>query len=1470
MANDNNNVIDILFGVAGGSKIKGASGKLIKGTLDALAKEITVKVKVDADQEYFKKQLEQLKVVQKGSGVTITSPVDSATISSVDKLTKKIEEYYKLKNKVKNLELKGGQPSVEYQIEKRKLDELTKAFKENERVLKNTGKSGKQYAKVLATTSENQLNEKTVADAAKKLEEYYKIKKRLKDLEGRGEQAGTAYQTEKKRLDELTPSLEEYRNLLIKSGEAGEQYVKALKEAEGAERQASKLSIAKLHDKASSLYVTNGFDKVIARSREAKALVDAFNKKVKALGDGATKGQVDSLNEEFIKTETRLREIQKETDTAGLKIMEAFGSKIIQTFAAVLSGFLLSALKKVYTNVVNLDKAVTNLQIATGYTREETKALISAYGELAQQIGATVTEVADAADTWLRQGYSVEEANELIVDSMMLSKLGQIESTEASTALTSAMKGYKLEVADAVGIVDKLTAVDMAAAVSAGDIATAMEETAASAEVSGVSMDKLIGYIATVSEVTQDGAESVGTFYKTLFARMGNIKAGVFVDDETGESFNDVEKVLGELGISLRDSNDSFRDFDDVLGDVAKSWDAYTDVQKHALATAFAGTRQQEKFIVLMENYGDALNYATTAANSAGTAQRKYNEAYLDSIEAKLNELTALWENFSTLILNSELIKLGADILIKVVGFLNKIVAATDGLIVSIPVIAVALAALYSTLLKIKETTVFLTIWNGIKGVLAILPALGTALQSVILSIYAKVAAHKASTIALIEETAATEAATAAQEALNAVSPVAWIILAATVLTALYKVIKKAISAEEDARKEAVEAAKTAKEAWEEVINQLAEVENKLNEVNERVAELQELSANGSITLVEQEELDKLQNSVKLLEAEKDALEEQAEEKKQIAVKSASYAMTKILGEKLNYTTLKKEYGIKDWGARNKTTEAYADEILGDWENATDEQKEYVFDFYDRLKEQKDVLDEYYTGDNLEQWQVDANKAYDAYWKNIHKFMLSTGSSLGDVWESILAMDKFAGAEDAFKKLANGAGASVESLKALYDSDNAVKTMIDYLIELGQFTWDDSEKVKGLVNQINALKDVATTIRKITFLDVLNDGQKEFDALSDALGDIEKQGILSADSISKILESYPDLEKFFELTTDGYKLKSDYAGMSTADILREYAESELQPFVDELAKCEEGTENYAIAQENLNTAIAGYATLLHSAVLEERQAELEEEKDALEEQLDNCKSLIDIRKDLLSTYKEELEYQKELSQKQNSVADLKTQLALAQLDNSAAGQARVRELQEELDSAEEELNDFTLERAISELTSELDDSYDEYQKLINTEVDRIVDEIDSLKSSLNIKLTAPDATGSGGSSTGASSGARSGKGAVAQDLKIHHKGGFVGDGSVLKSNEEFAKLLNGELVVTPTQMDNFMKKTLPAIGDSNRGVSIEYNSPLIEIKCGKIDESTLPELDNIVNKAVTKIKKDMKDALSRTGYRKPI
>ena len=349
------------------------------------------------------------------------------------------------------------------------------------------------------------------------------------------------------------------------------------------------------------------------------------------------------------------------------------GNNFSQTFQNAINKFAqyisvstivlaaMNGLRNMVTYVRELDSAMVDLQIASGMTNAGVSDLIDSYHKLGQEMGATTIEVAKSADTWLRQGYSAQEANELIADSMMLSKLGQIEADEAAKALTSSMKGYGVAVEDATSIVDKFTAVDMAAATSAGDIATAMAETAVGADVAGVSMDRLVGYITQVAEVTQDAPESVGTFFRTLFARMGNIKAGRLIDPETEEDLSDVEATLNGMGIQLRDSNEEFRNFAEVLDEVAGKWDTMSSVQQRAIAVSFAGQRQQEKFLVLMEGYDQAMEYAAISTDSAGTATEKYG-VYLDSIEAKSNAFKSATYDLADSLVDSDLVKNLTDI----------------------------------------------------------------------------------------------------------------------------------------------------------------------------------------------------------------------------------------------------------------------------------------------------------------------------------------------------------------------------------------------------------------------------------------------------------------------------------------------------------------------------------------------------------------------------------------------------------------------------------------------------------------------------------------------------------------------------------------------------------------------------------------------------------------------------------------
>ena len=246
-------------------------------------------------------------------------------------------------------------------------------------------------------------------------------------------------------------------------------------------------------------------------------------------------------------------------------------------------------IQQVYQNILKLDEAMTNLRVVTGSNIEQAKSMMDTYNDLAMQLGTTTQAVASSAAEWLRQGYSVSEANELIKSSTYLSRLGFMDMNQSVTALTSVMKGFRIEATDSMSIVDKLTQLDAKYATTAGDIATALSRTSAVAREAGLGLDKTAAALTTMIDVSQQDASSVGNAFRTILARYGNVKATAFTSlvgdsddvDDTNKSINDTEKVLGAIGIKIRSSSSDMRDFDDVMDELADKWVTLTDVEKN-------------------------------------------------------------------------------------------------------------------------------------------------------------------------------------------------------------------------------------------------------------------------------------------------------------------------------------------------------------------------------------------------------------------------------------------------------------------------------------------------------------------------------------------------------------------------------------------------------------------------------------------------------------------------------------------------------------------------------------------------------------------------------------------------------------------------------------------------------------------------------------------------------------------------
>lgn len=391
--------------------------------------------------------------------------------------------------------------------------------------------------------------------------------------------------------------------------------------------------------------------------------------------------------DEAAQSMNKLTSATKNTNSVFGKLRNTI-SDTFSTGKLAMTGYLavLNEIRKASKNasqaIDDVDKAITDLSIASGMTREATAGLVKDYNKFAQDLKSTTTEVTSAADDWLRAGKKMSEAKDLIQDSVMLSKLGQISSSEATEDLLATMNGYNMSAEELRKALDAMVAIDFKAATSSGDLATGLKYSASSAASAEVSFNKLVAILGTVQDRTQQSAEVVGTFANTMLSRYRDVTIGKYLSDD-GEDISNYESVLKSVGIQLRDQQGEFRDFETVLQEMADKWSSLTSVQQNALIKVAAGTRQQNRFIALMENYNKVLELTEVAANSAGTAVDKFNNSYANSLEAKKNTLQA---TFESMVINSDFDEVYADILdattalVKFVDETNALKAAFTGL----------------------------------------------------------------------------------------------------------------------------------------------------------------------------------------------------------------------------------------------------------------------------------------------------------------------------------------------------------------------------------------------------------------------------------------------------------------------------------------------------------------------------------------------------------------------------------------------------------------------------------------------------------------------------------------------------------------------------------------------------------------------------------------------------------------------
>lgn len=1188
---------------------------------------------------------------------------------------------------------------------KQQVTEITNAANATDE-LKKKAASGLQESSTTAKAAGSVASEK---QGIKDLEEYSRVLKQIT-----------------KRKIELADAEKSVESSTQKSNQAVESYVNELKQE--------------------ILMLTTKLDLLEKGMTGTDALTEATNNR--ALAEQRVKTAIAESN-------TKGKEQLTLVDKLKSSFKDYFNNFMSYGLVNNAMNAMTTAIRQSIDTVIELNTAMTDVQMVTGESAEQTAELAHQYSQMAKELGATTTEVANGAAEWLRQGKSVAETNQLLESSMILSKVGAIESSQATELLTSTLNGYKKEANEAMHVVDAMSAVDLAAATSVEELAVALQSTANMARVNGVGFEQLLGMVGAVSEASRRSASVVGNSFKTIFSRLTNVAAGKMTDD-LGEPLNDVEQVFNGLNIKLRDSSGEFRNMYDVISELANKWTKLDNVEQNWVATSVAGTRQRETFLTLMENWDRAVTLSTTALNSEGMAMDKMS-IYLESIEANLNKLKAAVED---LLYSEEIV----NVINLVIKAITRLVEGISWLIDKLGGVNSAVLATVAIFLKLKS---------------AINIAKDTEKVSGALKVFSEIAGSGNKTIKVLTSTfsAFKDGVLAGKDAINIAGAALWaspFVKVAVVLAGITAIVA------------AFDALITTTEEYEDI---LAETQSKLQEVSDKRNALEQKAEVEQLTEAEKEYLEVLKAEEGILQAREkrdrqNAYNSAAKDVERggegfwARAKEAAFMSSQNPGNELGLPIPNKapvvEYNvaIEELAGNIEEYKEVTDQLnnsngksLEEYEALQERQQELSQVFLEHIKRISEAntygLELTDTDKQLAEMMEKAGITAES----LSEAMGNVANELGETGDDLIRItSEVSGLQSAYDNLisvneevANTGVISIETLDELvsrYPTLNEAVT--NYLLGLAstedvlselQLAYQDDE-ANAYANIINKLKMQQNYYSLLSTMDSAL--MQQFAA--DYGIDIGNHGTyaqskekIETDLLQRISSMWAQFYKSQALTMDNVikaangALKPDGGSLLSTSKL-----NALKNVVNSYNNAIQGLNN--VYDESIKLRLDGYKQISSAAKdaaksggsASKQQSEAEKayndllqmtikmlkkkkelEKEALKEQLDGYKKVIDAQKDLLDLQDDEYNHKREVEDQNKNISSLEAQIAELQFDTSAEGTKKRLELEEELAEAKRDLEDYQHDYSIDQQKDALDREERRFEEYINGQIDEI-------------------------------------------------------------------------------------------------------------------------------------------------------
>lgn len=362
-----------------------------------------------------------------------------------------------------------------------------------------------------------------------------------------------------------------------------------------------------------------------------------------------------------------LKETDKNTNSFGSSLKNAFANVgiYVGTYEAIRK--TVEVIKDASQYVIQLDSALVGLKKVTDETDATYKAFLETAHNASLELGTQADKFTEATESWAKTGKSLAEATQLAKNTMLLTKVGDVDNVDtAQTYLLPALQAFNIEAEKSINLVDKYNNISNNMATDVPKMGEAMARGASSLSVAGNSLEETLALIATASQNTQLSGETIGNGLKSISLRIADFK------DEDGEIIPKFEEQMKSLGVTMRDQDGQILSTYNILNQVAQKY-GEMDKNTQLMTSQLLGGKYQANVVSsILADVGELNRAYDLANNSAGSATKEF-ETYQQSIQYSIDQLKENINHLYTEMVNSDALKSFVNGLSEAVQWLDSL-----------------------------------------------------------------------------------------------------------------------------------------------------------------------------------------------------------------------------------------------------------------------------------------------------------------------------------------------------------------------------------------------------------------------------------------------------------------------------------------------------------------------------------------------------------------------------------------------------------------------------------------------------------------------------------------------------------------------------------------------------------------------------------------------------------------------------